>query len=155
MPREPQIFGSAVAANDFFSGDYCGTSYAAKLLGLSVTTVQSLVEKGEIEAWKTLGGHRRLSLRAINNYLQKNSPQMAQVDLDPRNRLSVLVVEDESAETLTYRIVGPDETDASTGAISFDSPLARALLKKRSDDEVTVETPGGRRVLFILSVCYE
>ena len=102
MPREPQIFGSAVAANDFFSGDYCGTSYAAKLLGLSVTTVQSLVEKGEIEAWKTLGGHRRLSLRAINNYLQKNSPQMAQVDLDPRNRLSVLVVEDEEAVRELY-----------------------------------------------------
>ena len=102
MPREPQIFGSAVAANDFFSGDYCGTSYAAKLLGLSVTTVQSLVEKGEIEAWKTLGGHRRLSLRAINNYRQKNSPQMAQVDLDPRNRLSVLVVEDEEAVRELY-----------------------------------------------------
>ena len=63
-------------------------------------------------------------------------------------------VEDESAQTITYRIVGPDETDASTGAISFDSPLARAMMKKRSDDEVTVDTPGGRRVLFILSVCY-
>ena len=102
MTREPQSFESAITAKDFSTDDYCGTTYAAKLLGLSVATVQSLVEKGEIEAWKTLGGHRRLSLRAINNYLQKNSPQMAQVDLDPRNRLSVLVVEDEEAVRELY-----------------------------------------------------
>jgi DNA-binding response OmpR family regulator len=65
--------------------------------------VQSLVEKGEIDAWKTLGGHRRLSLRAINNYLLKNSPQRAQVDADPRNRLSVLVVEDDEATCELYK----------------------------------------------------
>ncbi len=92
MPREPQTFESAITSTDFSSDDYCGTTYAAKLLGLSVATVQSLVEKGEIEAWKTLGGHRRLSLRAINAYLQKNSPQLAPADPDPRSRLSVLVV---------------------------------------------------------------
>jgi excisionase family DNA binding protein len=92
-----------MTANDISSDDYCGTTYAAKLLGLSVATVQSLVEKGEIEAWKTLGGHRRLSLRAINNYLKKNSPQRAQVDPDPRHRLSVLVVEDDEAARELYK----------------------------------------------------
>lgn len=103
MPREPQTFEKAITASDFSSDDYCGTTYAAKLLGLSVATVQSLVEKGEIEAWKTLGGHRRLSLRAINAYLQKNSPQRTQVDADPRNRLSVLVVEDDEATRELYK----------------------------------------------------
>ncbi|MDO8440836.1 MAG: response regulator [Polaromonas sp.] len=103
MPREPRSFENAIMANDFSSADYCGTTYAAKLLGLSVATVQSLVEKGEIEAWKTLGGHRRLSLRAINNYLQKNSPQLAQVDPDPRYRLSVLVVEDDEVARDLYK----------------------------------------------------
>jgi len=103
MPREPQNFETAITASDFSSDDYCGTTYAAKLLGLSVATVQSLVEKGEIDAWKTLGGHRRLSLRAINNYLLKHSPQLAQVDADPRNRLSVLVVEDDEATCELYK----------------------------------------------------
>ena len=37
-----------------------------------------------------------------------------------------------------YRIVGPDETDAAKRAISIDSPLAKALLSKQVDDEVTV-----------------
>lgn len=103
MPREPQTFEGAITATDFSSDDYCGTTYAAKLLGLSVATVQSLVEKGEIEAWKTLGGHRRLSLRAINAYLQKNSPQLAPADPDPRSRLSVLVVEDDEDARELYK----------------------------------------------------
>jgi excisionase family DNA binding protein len=103
MPREPQTFESAITSTDFSSDDYCGTTYAAKLLGLSVATVQSLVEKGEIEAWKTLGGHRRLSLRAINAYLQKYSPQLAPADPDPRSRLSVLVVEDDEDARELYK----------------------------------------------------
>ncbi|MDP2034367.1 MAG: response regulator [Polaromonas sp.] len=103
MPGEPQTFESAITSTDFSSDDYCGTTYAAKLLGLSVATVQSLVEKGEIEAWKTLGGHRRLSLRAINAYLQKNSPQLAPADPDPRSRLSVLVVEDDEDARELYK----------------------------------------------------
>lgn len=103
MSRETQALESTVTASDFRSDDYCGTTYAAKLLGLSVATVQSLVEKGEIDAWKTLGGHRRLSLKAINAYLQKNSPQLAPADPDPRSRLSVLVVEDDEHARELYK----------------------------------------------------
>lgn len=103
MPPESQPSDNATPTNDFSSDNYCGTSYAAKLLGLSVATVQSLVEKGEIEAWKTLGGHRRLSLRAINSYLQKYSPQLAQVNPDPRHRLCVLVVEDDDFARELYK----------------------------------------------------
>ncbi len=103
MTREPPSFDSAVAAKDFASGDYCGTSYAAKLLGLSVATVQSLVEKGEIEAWKTLGGHRRLSLRSINDYRNRGNPLGAPADTNPRHRLSVLLVEDDEATLELYQ----------------------------------------------------
>jgi excisionase family DNA binding protein len=103
MPREPKSFEAAITASDFSSEDYCGTSYAAKLLGLSVATVQSLVEKGEIEAWKTLGGHRRIALKSINAYLAKNSPQLSRVDTDPKHRLRVLMVEDDEATRDLYR----------------------------------------------------
>lgn len=61
---------------------------------------------------------------------------------------------DDGAE-VTYRIVGPDETDAPTGCISIDSPLARALLKKRIDDEFEVELPSGRTGFVIVDVRYD
>lgn len=104
MSREPKSFESAITAADFSSEDYCGTSYAAKLLGLSVATVQSLVEKGEIEAWKTLGGHRRIALQSINAYLGRHGSPRMRADTDPKHRLRVLVVEDDEATRDLYRI---------------------------------------------------
>lgn len=53
-----------------------------------------------------------------------------------------------------YRIVGPDETDAQAGWISIDSPLARALLKKRVDDELEAQLPGGPVRFAIVAVEY-
>ena len=60
----------------------------------------------------------------------------------------------DSGELARYRIVGPDETDAALGHISIDSPLARVLLKKRVDDEVEAELPGGRVRFAIVEVGY-
>ena len=54
-----------------------------------------------------------------------------------------------------YRIVGPDETDARAGLISVDSPLARALLRRRVDDEVDVPLPAGTTRFAIVAVDYE
>ena len=54
-----------------------------------------------------------------------------------------------------YRIVGPDETDAELGHISIDSPLARAALKKRVDDEFSAELPSGRFDFIVVDVRYE
>lgn len=54
-----------------------------------------------------------------------------------------------------YRIVGPDETDAELGHISIDSPLARAALKKRVDDEFSAELPSGACRFVVVAVGYE
>ena len=59
-----------------------------------------------------------------------------------------------SGETLRYRIVGPDETDAKLGWISVDSPMARAVLKKKLDDEFEAELPGGRTRFVVIGVEY-
>lgn len=59
-----------------------------------------------------------------------------------------------SGETARYRIVGPDETDARSGFISIDSPLARAALKKRIDDELLVELPSGPQRYVVIAVEY-
>jgi transcription elongation factor GreB len=65
-------------------------------------------------------------------------------------------VEDtDSGDTARYRIVGPDETDARAGDISVDSPLARAALKKRVDDEFEAALPGGVRRFVVVSVQYD
>jgi len=59
-----------------------------------------------------------------------------------------------SGDTQRYRIVGPDETDAKRGHISIDSPLARAMLKKRIDDEFEAQLPGGVQRFVIVDVTY-
>lgn len=51
---------------------FCGTTEVAKILGLSVGTVQSLVERQELMAWKTRGGHRRISLASVQEYQRRN-----------------------------------------------------------------------------------
>jgi transcription elongation factor GreB len=61
----------------------------------------------------------------------------------------------DSGELVRYRIVGPDETDAAQGWISVDSPLARAVLRKRVDDEFEVELPLGKTTFVVVSVSYE
>jgi len=60
----------------------------------------------------------------------------------------------DSGDTTRYRIVGPDETDARLGWISIDSPLARAMLKKRIDDEFEASLPGGLQRFFVVAVEY-
>jgi transcription elongation factor GreB len=55
----------------------------------------------------------------------------------------------------TYSIVGIDETDLTRGRISWISPLAKALIKSREGDTVTVRTPGGDESLEIVGVEYK
>ena len=59
-----------------------------------------------------------------------------------------------SGELVRYRIVGPDETDAQRGWISIDAPLARAMLKKRVDDEFEAMLPAGAVRFAIVEVSY-
>lgn len=75
---------------------YCGTFEAARLLGLSVGTVQSLVEQGKLEAWKTSGGHRRISVDSITQYLERQGKTLPSGDHEEES-LRVLVVDDDLA----------------------------------------------------------
>ena len=93
-------------------------------------------------------------------YLSKRLEALRVIETAPADREAVFfgaTVEIEhsvSGETQRYRIVGPDETDAPRGWISIDSPLARALLKKRVDDEFAVELPGGITHFVLVDVSY-
>jgi excisionase family DNA binding protein len=76
--------------------DVCGTSYAAKVLGLSVATVQALVERGELEGWRTKGGHRRITLTSLLAYQARNPRKSNVAGPDASSAfLRVLVVDDD------------------------------------------------------------
>lgn len=60
----------------------------------------------------------------------------------------------EDGEVKTYTLVGPDESDPSRGLVSFQSPLGRALMKKRVGDVVTVARPAGAVEVEITRVEY-
>ncbi len=62
---------------------------------------------------------------------------------------------DDAGDTKTYRIVGADETDAKTAAISIDSPLAKALLGKQVDDEVAITVGDTTTTVTVESIRYE
>jgi transcription elongation factor GreB len=93
-------------------------------------------------------------------YLSKRVPALRVVDAAPSDPQTVyfgamVEVEDiVSGETRRHRIVGPDETDVRLGWISIDSPLARAMLKKRLDDEFEAQLPGGLQRFVIVDVQY-
>jgi transcription elongation factor GreA len=53
---------------------------------------------------------------------------------------------------VTYQIVGPDESDISSGKISITSPLGKSLIGKKVDEEVEVKTPGGVKRYSILKI---
>jgi transcription elongation factor GreB len=93
-------------------------------------------------------------------YLTKRLENFRVVDEPPTNQSVIFfgawfTVEDERGLTQTFRIVGPDETDAKKGWISCDSPLALAALKKHVDDDITVQTPEASRNYVVIAVRYQ
>jgi len=64
-------------------------------------------------------------------------------------------VEDENGKRSRYLIVGPDEASPSDGRISFQSPLGRALMKRKVGDMVSVVRPAGEIELEIKTITYE
>jgi len=65
---------------------------------------------------------------------------------------SVTFVELPDGEEETYTIVGSAEADPFEGKISNDSPIAKSLIGKQVDDQVTVQTPGGEMLVRIVSI---
>ena len=91
-------------------------------------------------------------------YLQKRMPDLKVID-QVGNKEQVffgayIELEKNDGDLVNYRIVGPDETDTAKGFISIDSPLAKALLKKQIDDEVTINIAGENHEYLVLSIHY-
>jgi transcription elongation factor GreB len=66
-----------------------------------------------------------------------------------------VTLEDEAGAEVRYWLVGPDESDVESGAISVESPLGRVLMGKGCGDEVVVQRPAGRATFTVLAIRYE
>ncbi len=66
----------------------------------------------------------------------------------------VTVVDEDTDDEKTFRIVGEPEADIERGLLNVKSPLARALIGKEEGDSVEVRTPGGEKSYEILSIHY-
>jgi transcription elongation factor GreB len=105
--------------------------------------------------------YRKKELGGIDSrirYLQKRMPSLNVVRETPtQDRIffgATVTLEREDGVEISYRLVGADEADASAGKISVDSPLARALLKKRVDDEVEFTIAERRESFVIIEITY-
>ncbi|OOF41162.1 transcription elongation factor GreA [Rodentibacter trehalosifermentans] len=67
---------------------------------------------------------------------------------------TVVLVNVDTDEEVTYQIVGDDEADIKSGLISVNSPIARGLIGKELDDMVNIITPGGNVEFEIIEVNY-
>jgi len=105
-------------------------------------------------------GKRRL--REIDSrvrFLSKRLEELKVVDRTPEDTGKVyfgawVTLEDQDGEEKHWRIVGPDEFDLARGLLSVDSPMARALLGKRLDDEVQVRSPQGEQRFWVTEIRY-
>jgi len=107
----------------------------------------------------TYGKRRLREIDRRVRFLRRRLDGMVVVDQPPADSSRVffgawVLLEAKDGAHSRYRIVGPDEFDMAPGYISMDSPLGRALLRKRIDEEVVVETPGGARAYLIVSIEY-
>jgi transcription elongation factor GreB len=64
-------------------------------------------------------------------------------------------VRDENGKQSRYFLVGPDEADPAAGKLSFQSPIGRALMKRKVGDVVTVVRPMGEIEIEILTISYD
>lgn len=67
----------------------------------------------------------------------------------------VTIADSDGGEEIKYQLVGPFESDINQNKISVTSPIGRALIGKKIDSEITVNTPGGTRNFLVIAISVE
>ena len=113
-----------------------------------------LTENAEYEAAKEKQGLIEGKIRDIESRLTDS--EIIDTKNLPSDRVvfgSVVLLENlDTGEQVQYEIVGPDESDVKQGKISSSSPVGRALIGKKIDDEVSVRAPGGIRNFQVIRI---
>lgn len=115
--------------------NYLSTSEVAKLLGVSVGTVQHMVESGELKAWKTAGGHRRIlkdSVVEMQNLQRSDFPvkkvnKTQHFKVPQTKELAILIVEDDPVAVKLYEHLL--EINSGNVHVEYANDGIEALLK--------------------------
>src|ERR1700709_1429621 len=112
-----------------------------------------LSENAEYHAAKEQQGQNEATISDIEDKLSR-----AQI-IDPKDLSGDKIVvgptarrSDEDEKPVKYQIVGQTEADARTGRISYNSPLGRALIGRKVDEEVEVSVPAGDRYYVVSKI---
>ena len=99
----------------------------------------------------------------IEGRISELDDKLARADIIDVSKLSgtkvrfgatVTIIDVDTEESHTYKIVGEDEADVKAGKISITSPIARALIGKEEGEEAEVAAPAGARAYEIGRVEY-
>jgi transcription elongation factor GreA len=116
-----------------------------------------LSENAEYHAAKEQQGHNEARVADLEDKLSR-------ADVIDITKLSgetvkfgatVKLVDEDTDEEVSYKIVGDYEADVKLGKISISSPIARALISKKKGDVVEVVTPKGARAYELLKVAFK
>ena len=109
-----------------------------------------LSENAEYHAAKERQGHVEMAISDLEDKVSR-----AQI-VDPTTLSgdkvifgATVTLLDDAEKPVTYQIVGPYEADAKIGRISYNSPLGRALIGRRVEDEIEVTVPSGDRFYVV------
>ena len=114
-----------------------------------------LKENAEYHAAKELQGLMEAKINEIESALA-NAQVIDVKDIPETGRVvfgcTIKLYEVSSSKELVYKIVGNLESDPEKGLISIETPIAKGLVGKFVDDEVTIDTPSGKLTYEIVEV---
>jgi transcription elongation factor GreA len=114
-----------------------------------------LSENAEYDAAKNHQGFIEGRIKELNDKIARAQViNPAELDTDKVVFGATVTISD-SGNEVTYQIVGEDEADLKDGKISVTSPVGKALIGHKLDDEVRIKVPSGLRIYEIIDIKYE
>ncbi len=126
--------------------DHYTTLETAKLLGMAVRSIQLMVDRGELEAWKTPGGHRRISRDSVERWLRSrevggasSAPGAAPMRGGFSGRPKVLLIEDSVHYQNLIRLLLEQQFPEVALHIASDGIAGLAMCGKLEPDVLIVD----------------
>ena len=120
------------------ANDVLTTQQAARILGLSTTSVQKMVISGELEAWVTPGGHRRIFRSAIDKLVQSRGSSLPTVESGARP-LRVLLAEDDPIQVSYFQALLARGGHEVALTVAGDGSQALIQLERQRPDLVVTD----------------
>lgn len=119
--------------------DALTTSEVSKFLGVSLTSVQKMVDRGDLEAWTTPGGHRRITRGSVQKYLDAQSLAPAPKIESSVRPLRILLAEDDPIQVKFFQTIIDRCTHATDLIVATDASTALIQLERHRPDIVVTD----------------